>query len=449
MVIREDYLRKNESGYTDVENSKVQEDFKDEEKKRISKQRAAELKFRIEDYLNVKDVIDTGITEQSLIRSRKVRLLKELKATEENWRDWKWQMKNRISDVDTLARVIDLTPKEQEEIQKVGKNFRWAISPYYASLMSRRDKSCPIRMQAIPNIAEILDKSGKDDPMGEEFTSPAPCITRRYPDRLIINVTNQCAMYCRHCQRRRNIGEVDRNKPRSDLKAAIEYIRANPEIRDVLITGGDALLLSNSELDWILTQLDSIPHVEIKRIGTRTLVTMPQRITPELCAVLEKHPPIYMNTQFNHPKEITPEVALACDMLIKAGVVLGNQAVLLNGINNDVHVMKKLNQELLKVRIRPYYIFHAKTVKGTSHFITKVEEGIKIMENLRGYTSGLAVPTYIINAPKGQGKTPMLPEYLISSGEDEIVIRTWEQKVMTYPNKKNSNQGLNIVNLKR
>ncbi len=211
-------------------------------------------------------------------------------------------------------------------------------------------------------------------------------------------------------------------------------MRENPEIRDVLITGGDALLLSNKTLDWLLGELDTIPHVEIKRLGTRTPVTLPQRITPELCAIFEKHPPIYINTQFNSPLEVTPEAKQACDRLVKAGVVLGNQAVLLKGINDDVHVMKKLNQELLKIRVRPYYIFHAKQVKGTSHFITPIETGIAIMENLRGYTSGLAVPTYIINAPEGRGKTPILPQYLLSLNEDEATIRTWEKRVYKYKN---------------
>ena len=270
--------------------------------------------------------------------------------------------------------------------------------------------------------------------MAEEYTSPAPGITRRYPDRLIINVTNQCAMFCRHCQRRRLIGELDHHSNRDKLVAALDYISENPEIRDVLLTGGDALLLSNEELDWLLTELDRIPHVEIKRLGTRTPVTMPQRITPELCAILERHQPIYINTHFNTVQEITPESAAACSRLAKAGVPLGNQAVLLRGINDHPHLMKKLNQELLKIRVRPYYIFHAKCVIGTMHFRVPVEVGISIMENLRGQTSGLAVPTYIINAPGGLGKTPILPQYMISADTGKVVLRTWEGKVVEYPN---------------
>lgn len=401
-------------------------------KREVSLKRAAELKSRIQDYLDIKDKIPTGYDVEEQYNQQKAKLLKILGGTEEDWNNWKWQIKHRISDVETLSAVLNLTDQEIEEIKKSGEKNRWAISPYYAALMSKDDPTCPIRLQSLPQLAEILDDSGHEDPMGEQYTSPAPGITRRYPDRLIINVTNQCAMYCRHCQRRRNIGEVDKNLPKDQLLEAIEYIRANSEIRDVLVTGGDALMLADSTLDWLLGELRNIPHVEIIRIGTRALVTIPQRITEELCEILEKYAPIYLNTQFNHPKEITREVKKATDMLAKAGVVMGNQAVLLNKINNDPHIMKKLNHELLKVRIRPYYIFHAKSVKGTAHFMTKVEEGLEIMEKLRGYTSGLAIPTYIVNAPKGYGKTPMLPNYLLEVDEDHIKLRTWENRELIY-----------------
>jgi len=354
------------------------------------------------------------------------------KVTREQWQDWRWQLAHRINDVITLAKLFDLTVDQCVQIRRVGMRYRWSISPYYASLMEGGEEHDPIRLQSVPSIEE-MDDTGHADPMAEEFTSPAPGVTRRYPDRLIINVTNQCAMYCRHCQRRRNIGEIDRYHPHESLVEALGYIRKNKEIRDVLITGGDALLLSDGKIDWLLSELDKIKHVEIKRLGTRAIVTLPQRITPELCAILKKHPPIYINTQFNHPQEITPESKLACDMLIEAGVVLGNQAVLLKNVNNTPHVMKKLNQELLKIRVRPYYIFHAKAVKGTRHFITSVDEGIAIMEKLRGYTSGLAVPTYIINAPNGYGKTPVLPRYILGKDDGSIRLRTWENRVLEYP----------------
>jgi len=393
--------------------------YTEEEKRQMALERAEELKGRIKDYLEASKNIETGLKLSEQYEKNKQRILKYLDATEEDWKDWHWQMRNRFETADALANVINLTEQEAVEIERVSEKFRWAAVPYYVSLMDPDNLECPIRKQAIPSILELNDVLDVvDDPMAEEFTSPAPCITRRYPDRLIVKVTNQCSMYCRHCQRRRNIGEVDEPKPMKEIEDAIKYIRDNPEIRDVLITGGDAFMLEDDKLDWILTKLDAIEHVEIKRFGSRTLATLPQRITDDLCSILERHHPVYVNTQFNHPKEVTRDVLAATDKLTKAGVPLGNQAVLLKSINNDPHVMKKLNHELLKARIRPYYIFHAKAVTGTSHFITRVEEGLEIMEKLRGYTSGLAIPEYIINAPQGYGKTPMLPEYLVSAGKD-------------------------------
>jgi len=410
--------------------------YTEEEKRQMALKRAEELKDRIKDYLEASKNIETGLKLSEQYEKNKQRILKYLNATEEDWNDWRWQMRNRFETADALANVINLTEQEVAEIERVSEKFRWAAVPYYVSLMDPDDPECPIRKQAIPSILELNDVLDVvDDPMAEEFTSPAPCITRRYPDRLIVKVTNQCSMYCRHCQRRRNIGEVDEPKPMKEIEEAIKYIRDNPEIRDVLITGGDAFMLGDDKLDWILTKLDAIEHVEIKRFGSRTLATLPQRITDDLCSILESHHPVYVNTQFNHPKEITRDVLAATDKLTKAGVPLGNQAVLLKSINNDPHVMKKLNHELLKARIKPYYMFHAKAVTGTSHFITRVEEGMEIMEKLRGYTSGLAIPEYIVNAPQGYGKTPMLPEYLVSAGKDYIVIRTWEGRMIKYSNK--------------
>jgi lysine 2,3-aminomutase len=330
--------------------------------------------------------------------------------------------------------LLALSREETDAVGNVGKTYRWAVSPYYLSLINPQDPQDPVKKMCIPQAAELMDETGTDDPMAEEFTSPVPAVTRRYPDRLIIKVTNQCAMYCRHCQRRRLIGEVDRATPRVQLRQALDYVRKNEEIRDVLLTGGDALLLNDELLDWLLGELDAIPHVEIKRIGTRTLVTMPMRITDRLYKIIDRHGPIYINTQFNHPLEITPDVEAACRKLVRTGAALGNQAVLLSGVNNDPHVMKKLNHLLLKCMIRPYYIFHAKAVKGTAHFRTKVEEGIAIMEQLRGYTSGLAIPTFIVNAPEGYGKTPMLPEYLVSHAPGKIMIRTWENRILPYDN---------------
>ncbi len=405
--------------------------FGAQEKKAAALRRAAELKTRIGDYLKKKETIKTGFDLQDVFQLNKEKLLFHLNATKEDWNDWEWQMTHRIRDVDTLSKLFSYNEEQCAQIKKVGIRYRWAISPYFASLMEPHVADDPVRHQSVPSINE-LDDSGYDDPVGEEFTSPAPCVTRRYPDRLIINVTNQCAMFCRHCQRRRNIGDVDLHQPYNNLLAALDYVRSNREIRDVLITGGDALLLKDQKIEWLLSELDRIKHVEIKRLGTRAIVTLPQRITTQLCAILKKHPPIFINTQFNHPRAITPESKQACDMLVEAGVILGNQAVLLKGVNNDPHVMKKLNQELLKIRVRPYYIFHAKPVKGTRHFITTVDEGIEIMKKLRGYTSGLAVPTYVINAPHGYGKIPVMPEYIQRIDGNSIVLRNWEGKVLNY-----------------
>lgn len=406
------------------------------DKKKIALDRANELKSRIQDYLDIKDTIPSGMSSEGQKRyeEKKKKILSILNATEEDWNDYKWQLSNKISDLETLLKIISLNEDDINAVKNVGKKYRWAISPYYLSLIDDNNKFDPIKLQSIPTKLELIDE-GKEDPMAEEFTNPAGAITRRYPDRLIINVTNECAMFCRHCQRRRNIGSSDNHTSKEELIESVEYIRSNPEIRDVLITGGDALTLSDETLDWLLGEIHAIPSVDFIRLGSRVMVTMPQRITDNLIDVLKKYPPIFINTQFNHPAEVTVEAKKACDKLSLAGIPLGNQAVLLNGINNDKYVMRLLNQELLKCRVRPYYIFHAKKVKGTLHFNTSIDDGIEIMEYLRGYTSGLAIPTYIINAPGGNGKTPIAPQYLISQGKNSIRIRTWENKIMDYPNK--------------
>ncbi|CEN26782.1 glutamate 2,3-aminomutase [Paraclostridium sordellii] len=410
-----------------------------DEKNRVSLERAKELKSRIEDYIKIKDSIPKGLEQEEQINKRKNNILNILGASESDWNNYKWQLSNRITDVDTLAKILNLTQKEIDSIREVQSQFRWAISPYYLSLIDPDDSYDPIKLMSIPTYIELDDEISDLDPMGEEFTNPAGSITRRYPDRLIINVTNECAMYCRHCQRRRNIGQEDCQKSRDIIKESIDYVRNNEEIRDVLITGGDPLTLNDSMLEWIISELRSIKHVDYIRLGSRTLVTMPQRITDEFCDMIKKYHPIYINTHFNHPMEITKETKEACEKLANSGVPLGNQAVLLNGVNNDKYLMRALNHELLKVRVKPYYIFHSKHVKGTSHFNTSVDEGMEIMEYLRGYTSGMAIPTYIINAPKGKGKTPLLPQYLISKGSDYIMIRTWEGEVVKVDDHKSVN----------
>lgn len=395
--------------------------------------RSNELKEHALPFLDaVKAQPDTNLIREEAAM-RKSKILEVLGGTEKDWDDWKWQLKNRIKDSSVLAKILELSDLEIKHIDKVGKAYRWAISPYYLSLIGKDYKNSPIYRQAVPDIRELAP-GGSLDPMNEALTSPAPCVTRRYPDRLIINVTNQCAMYCRFCQRRRNIGEIDQHSCLDDIARAIDYVADHTEIRDVLVTGGDALLLNEHLLDSILSRLHLIEHVEIKRLGTRVPVTMPQRITPELCDVIHKYPPIYINTQFNNPLEVTPEAKLACDRLIEAGVVLGNQSVLLRGVNDNPYTMRKLCQELLKIRVRPYYIFHAKNVQGTRHFQTSISEGMDIMRSLRGYTSGLAVPTYIVNAPGGLGKIPLMPNHLLQMRKNKVKLRTWEGKIVEVEN---------------
>lgn len=395
----------------------------------VSTWRADELTNDAEYYTSQAATVYTGFDRQPQIEEQKQKILYLLGAGEEDWVDWKWQLRHRISDASLLGKALDLSQTEIKQIVRVGKHFRWAISPYYLSLIDAHYLDSPIYRQAVPDIRELLP-GGSMDPMQEQFTSPETCITRRYPDRLIINVTNQCAMFCRHCQRRRNIGEQDTYSSPHDIQEALNYVADHHEIRDVLVTGGDALLLSDRNLDRILKTLYNLPHVEIVRLGTRTPVTLPQRITEDLCDILRCYPPIYINTQFNHPMEITPEAKQACDRLVAAGVVLGNQAVLLKGINDDPITMRKLNHELLKIRVRPYYLFQAKEVTGTAHWQCSIEKGMQIMDSMRGHTSGLAIPTYVLNAPNGLGKIPLMPNYLLSHDQKEYYLQTWEGRVV-------------------
>lgn len=402
--------------------------------RKISLDRAAQLKSKIDDYLQARPAIRTGLDEKEKIKSRQEKIKEYFKASDKDWNDWHWQLRNRINDTGTLVQLLDLPQGQAEIIDQIGSTYRWAISPYYLSLIDpEKGMEDPVYLQSVPTACE-LSESGEDDPMLERETNPADCITRRYPDRLIIYATNQCGMYCRHCQRRRNIGETDSPSNKEAMEDAFAYVRDNPEIRDVLVTGGDSLTLSDERIEWILKELRSIPHVEIIRLGSRMLVTVPQRITEEFCQMIKKYHPVYINTHFNSPAEITEESKKACEMLANSGVPLGNQAVLLKKINDDPFVMKKLNQELLKIRVRPYYIFHAKAVAGTEHFRTSVDKGIEIIRHLRGYTSGLAIPTFIVNAPGGRGKTPMAPEYLAGRGGDEVILRTWEGLEIPYSN---------------
>ena len=353
--------------------------------------------------------------------------------TDTQWNDWKWQVKNRITTVDQLKQVINLTPQEEEDIQKVVKNFRLGITPYYASLMDPDDPRCPVRMQAVPVIDETHQSvADMEDPLGEDASSPTPGLTHKYPDRVLFLITDQCSMYCRHCTRRRLVGETDGTRSMEKIDKCIDHIRKTPVIRDVLVSGGDALLVSDDTLEYVISELYKIPHVEIVRIGSRTPVVMPQRITDDLVNMLKKYHPIWLNTQFNHPKEVTPESTEACRKLADAGVPLGNQSVLLRGINDCPHIMRELVQDLVKIRVRPYYIYQCDLSQGIEHFRTKVASGIQIIESLRGHTSGLCVPTFVIDATGGAGKTPAMPNYIISQTADKVILRNYEGTITSY-----------------
>ncbi len=353
--------------------------------------------------------------------------------TSEEWQDWRWQLKNRITDLEQLRSVLALTPEEEEGVAKCLTRLRMAITPYYASLIDPDDPNCPVRKQAVPVVQELhLGHADMDDPLHEDVDSPVPHVTHRYPDRVLFLVTSVCSMYCRHCTRRRFAGHTDRAISRDEIMEGVRYIQNTPEVRDVLISGGDPLTLTDDALEFIIRELRAIPHVEIIRIGTRTPVVMPQRITSELCTMLRKYHPIWLNTHFNHPNEITPESRRACEMLVDAGIPVGNQSVLLKGVNDCPHIMKKLVHELVKMRVRPYYIYQCDLSMGIEHFRTAVGKGIEIIEKLRGYTSGFAVPTYVIDAPGGGGKIPVAPQYLISQTDTQVILRNYEGVITAY-----------------
>lgn len=353
--------------------------------------------------------------------------------TDEQWNDWKWQVRNRITTLDELKQVAVLTPEEEEGVKKSLEILRMGITPYYAALMDEKDSNCPVRKQAIPTIAETHKSAADmDDPLHEDEDSPVPGLTHRYPDRVLLLITDMCSMYCRHCTRRRFAGSHDQEVQIDHIDAAIEYIRNTPVVRDVLLSGGDCLLVSDERLEYIISRLREIPHVEIIRLGSRTPVVMPQRITPELVNMLKKYHPIWLNTHFNHSKEVTPEAKKAIGLLADAGIPLGNQSVLLRGVNDCVHIMKNLVHDLVKMRVRPYYIYQCDLSVGIEHFRTPVSKGIEIIEGLRGHTSGYAVPTFVVDAPGGGGKTPVMPNYVISQSPNRVVLRNYEGVITTY-----------------
>lgn len=357
---------------------------------------------------------------------------------EERWNDWNWQLAHRITTVEQLKGALPLSLREQAEIQTCLGAFRMAITPYYASLIDPQDPLDPIRMQAVPSILETRpDANDLADPLGETKDSPVPHIVHRYPDRVLLLVTMQCSMYCRHCTRRRVVGEEDRAISEVELRRAVDYIRAHPAIRDVLISGGDPLTMSTAKLERIIASIRAIAHVEIIRIGTRVPVVMPMRITVELTDMLRQYHPIWINTHFNHPRELTPEAARACAAIVDAGIPLGNQTVLLRGVNDNADTMKQLLLGLVKMRVRPYYLYQCDLSCGIGHFRTRVETGIEIMRRLTGSISGYALPKYVIDAPGGGGKIPVGYDNVLKRDDCEVVLENYRGIVYRYPQPKN------------
>lgn len=352
---------------------------------------------------------------------------------EEDWNDWQWQQRNRVTNMATLDQLIDVTDDERNAFERSHAEFHMGITPYYAALMDPSDPNCPIRLQSVPQQGEltVLD-TDLEDPLAEERDMPVPGITHRYPDRVLFYTTHNCPVYCRHCTRKRKVSDPSTAAAKKQLEGGLEYIAAHPEIRDIVISGGDPLSLSDDRLDYILGRLRAIPHVEMFRLGTRNLVTLPQRVTDDFAKMLRKHAPVYVNTHFNHPRECTAEAFEACRKLADAGCVLGNQMVILKGVNDDPAVVKELNHKLLMMRVRPYYIYQCDLSKGISHFRTPIETGLAIIEALRGHTSGLAVPHFVVDAPNGGGKIPLLPEYFVRREGNKVILRNFEHKEFEY-----------------
>jgi len=354
--------------------------------------------------------------------------------SEREWNDWRWQLRHRITTYEQLKEILDLTPEEIEGIKHSKGRLALAVTPYFASMMDPNNPNCPIRRQAIPRMEEFhLSKNDMVDPCGEDKDSPVPGLVHRYPDRVLLLVTDQCAVYCRYCTRRRLVGSNERSITQGNFEEVLKYLKNHRKVRDVLLSGGDPLLLENERLEEILSRLRALPHIELLRIGTRAPVTLPQRITGGLVRMLKKYHPLMISIHFTHPKEITEAVRRACSDLADGGIPLGSQTVLLKGINDKPYIMKKLVQELLKIRVRPYYIYQCDLAMGTEHFRTSVATGIQIIEKLRGYTTGYAVPTYVVDAPGGGGKIPLEPVYLVSRGKGKIVLRNYEGKIFEYP----------------
>ncbi len=357
-------------------------------------------------------------------------------STISNWRDWKWQLKNSISNIDQFEKLTGITfnANEKSQLEKTLEKFPLSITPYYASLISTENyQNDPVFKQSFANVHElhVLD-TNLADPLSEDKDSPEEGITHRYPDRVLFHVSNVCAMYCRHCTRKRKVGDIDFIPSKEQLQKGIEYIKNTPQVRDVLLSGGDPLMLPDSKIDWLLSELTAIPHVEVVRIGTRMPVVLPYRITDELVQILKKYQPLWINTHFNHPREMTASAKEAVRKLADGGFPVGNQTVLLADVNDCPRIMKKLVHKLVQNRVRPYYLYQCDLSEGLSHFRTPVGKGIEIMESLIGHTSGFSIPTYVIDAPGGGGKIPVMPNYIISWSTHKVVLRNYEGVITTY-----------------
>ncbi|HEU5122954.1 MAG TPA: KamA family radical SAM protein [Verrucomicrobiae bacterium] len=355
--------------------------------------------------------------------------------SETDWNDWRWQLKNRITTLSQLEMLMPtLTPEEYAGTKLANTKLAMAITPYFFNLIDPADENCPIRRQVIPRLEEThVAKWEMSDPCGEDSHSPVPGLVHRYPDRVLFLVTDRCAAYCRYCTRSRLVSNATGYDFHPEFDRQIEYIQQHPEIRDVLLSGGDPLLFSDDKLEQLLSRLRAIPHVEFLRIGTRIPIFLPQRVTPALCAMLKKYHPLFMSVHSNHPRELTTEVRDAMGRLADAGIPLGNQSVLLRHVNDDPEIMKAHVQKLLMCRVRPYYIYQCDLISGSAHLRASVRKGLEIMEQLRGHTTGYAVPTYVIDAPGGGGKVPVSPEYVLNRNADRVLIRNYEGKVFEYP----------------
>jgi lysine 2,3-aminomutase len=369
---------------------------------------------------------------QPLARLPVVREVREVADVDVN--DWRWQLRNRISSLTEIEARLPLTDDERAGLAAAPDHFRVGITPYYFSLIDTEHPSCPVRMQVIPRSGELHIEPGElEDPLGEDAHRPVSAIFHRYPDRCLLLALDRCAIYCRHCNRRRLVGQAESAISRQDLSDAVDYIRRTPAIRDVLISGGDPLTLSTDRLEEIIAAVRSIDHVEIVRIGTRVPVVLPMRIDDALCAMLKRYHPLFVNTHFNHPKELTPLARAACERLADAGIPIGNQTVLLRGVNSSARVLRKLFTELLRARVRPYYLFQGDVAEGTGHLRTSVETGIALMEQLRGHISGLAVPHLVIDTPGGMGKVSIGPDYVVERGPEHWMLRNYEGRTVKYP----------------